>query len=277
MESMQDIRRRIKSVQSTQQITRAMNMIATSRLRRAQENAITNRAFTNAVWDAIQEIGSHQVSSLFWRPRQEGRLCYIVVGADKGLCGPYNANILRSFLESEGAGEGVHVITGRRLQSQLRFRGISVDYYEESGDLPTPKQAERLASFVLPLFMNGEVREINLLYTHFVNILNREIKTVKLLPLDEFRTDKARQDLLWEPSEEAVFGKLIHHYVTSLIYNGLLEGKASEYAARMVAMDAATDNADDMIKELTLQYNQARQASITQEIAEIVGGAEALR
>ncbi|NMB46431.1 MAG: ATP synthase F1 subunit gamma [Firmicutes bacterium] len=277
MGSMRDIRRRIKSVQSTQKITRAMKVIATSRLRKAQASAVTNRAFTAAVWDAIQEIGSHQVSSPFWRPRHEGRLCYIVVGADRGLCGAYNSNILRSFLESEGSGEDIHVVTGQRLRSQLQFRGISVDYYEESGDLPTPQQAERIASYVLPLFMTGEVREITLLYTNFINILNREVQTVKLLPLDEIRTEKARQDLLWEPSEEAVFGKLVHHYVTSLIYNGLLEGKASELAARMVAMDAATDNADTMIKELTLQYNQARQASITQEISEIVGGAEALR
>ena len=277
MGSMRDIRRRIKSVQSTQKITRAMKVIATSRLRKAQASAMTNRAFTNAVWDAIQEIGSHQLSSPFWRPRHEGQLCYIVVGADRGLCGAYNANILRSFLESEGAKEGIHVITGRRLQGQLQFRGISTDYYEESGDMPTSKQAERIASYVLPLFLSGQVKEITLLYTNFINILNREINTVKLLPLDEFRTQKARQDLLWEPSEEAVFGKLVHHYITSLIYNGLLEGKASELAARMVAMDAATENADKMIKELTLQYNQARQASITQEISEIVGGAEALR
>ncbi|NLJ85833.1 MAG: ATP synthase F1 subunit gamma [Firmicutes bacterium] len=277
MGSMRDIRRRIKSVESTQKITRAMNMIAASRLRKAQTSAETNRAFTAAVWDALQEIGSHQVSSPFWQPREHGASCYVVVGADKGLCGPYNANILRHFLESEGAGQGVHVVTGRRLYSQLQFRGISVDYYEESGDLPTPDQAERIADYVFPLFVTGEIKEIQLLYTRFINVLSREVRTVKLLPLDEFHTSKAGQDLLWEPSEEAVFGKLVHHYVTSLIYNGLLEGKASELAARMVAMDAATDNADKMIKELTLQYNQARQASITQEIAEIVGGAEALR
>ena len=277
MRSMRDIRRRIRSVRSTQKITRAMRVIATSRLRKAQRNALTNRAFTAAVWDAIQEIGSHQVSSPFWRPRHEGQLCYIVIGADRGLCGAYSTNILRSFLESEGAGEGIHVAIGRRLESQLRFRDISIDYYEESGDLPSPDQAERIANYVLPLFMAGEVKEITLLYTEFINIPNREVRIVKLLPLDEFRTEKARQDLLWEPSEEAVFGRLVHHYITSLIYNGLLEGKASELAARMVAMDAATDNADKMIKELTLQYNQARQASITQEISEIVGGAEALR
>ena len=277
MGSMRDIRRRIRSVQSTQQITRAMKMIAASRLRKAQTSAETNRAFTTAVWDAIQEIGGHRVSNQFWRPREQGANCYVVVGADKGLSGPYNSNILRSFLESEGARQGVHVISGRRLRSQLEFRGISVDYYEESGDLPSPEQAERIANYVLPLFMAGEIRAITMLHTRFINVLSREIKTVKLLPLDEFRRDRAVQDLLWEPSEEAVFEKLVYHYITSLIYNGLLEGKASELSARMVAMDAATDNADQVIKDLTQQYNQARQASITQEIAEIVGGAEALR
>ncbi|NLK07919.1 MAG: ATP synthase F1 subunit gamma [Firmicutes bacterium] len=277
MGSMRDIRRRIRSVESTQQITRAMNMIAASRLRRAQTSAETNRAFTNAVWDAIQEIGSHRVSSPFWRPREQGVDCYIVVGADKGLSGPYNSNILRHFLQSPGASDGMHAIVGRRLRSQLEFRGISVDYYEESGDLPDPEQAERIANHIMPLFQSGEIKTVTLLYTRFFNVLNRELQTVRLLPLDELRQERSRQDLLWEPSEEAVFERLVHHYVTSLIYNGLLEGKASELSARMVAMDAATENADQVIKELTQLYNRARQASITQELAEIVGGAEALR
>ncbi|NMB26177.1 MAG: ATP synthase F1 subunit gamma [Firmicutes bacterium] len=277
MGSMRDIRRRIRSVESTQQITRAMHMIAASRLRRAQTSAETNRAFTDAVWDAIQEIGSHQVSSQFWRPRDQGVDCYVVVGADKGLSGPYNSNILRHFLDVTNNGDGMHVIVGRRLRSQLEFRGISVDYYEESGDLPDPQQAEEITDYVMDLFMAGKVQTITLLHTRFINVLSREVQTVRLLPLDEFRQDKSTQDLLWEPSEEAVFEKLVHHYVSSLIYNGLLEGKASELSARMVAMDAATDNADEVIKDLTQRYNQARQASITQEIAEIVGGAEALR
>ncbi|MGI6566834.1 MAG: ATP synthase F1 subunit gamma [Firmicutes bacterium] len=277
MRSMLNIRRRIRGVQSTQQVTRAMKMIAQSRLRRSQQQALTNRAFTEAVWDAIQEIGSHQVNSRFWHPSQEGKPCYVVIGADKGLSGPYNSNILRSFLDSHQSSQGINVIVGRRLESQLRFRGISVDYYEDSGDMPDLEQAVRLADFVLPLYQQGEVGAVTLVYTKFINILKREVRTVKLLPLDELRQSKARQDLLWEPSEEAVFASLVHHYVTSLIYNGLLEGKASELAARMVAMDNATDNAEQMIKDLTQQYNQARQASITQEISEIVGGAEALR
>jgi len=277
MRSMLEIRRRIRGVESTQQVTRAMKMIAQSRLRKAQEQALTNRAFTQAVWDAIEEIGSHQVSSWYWQPSEDGKPCYVVIGADKGLSGPYNSNILRSFLDSHQSSPGINVIVGRRLESQLRFRRISVHYYEESGDMPTLEQAVRLADFVLPLYERGEVSAVTLIYTKFINVLKREIKTVKLLPLDELRQGKARQDLLWEPSEEAVFASLVHHYVTSLIYNGLLEGKASELAARMVAMDAATENAEEMIKELTQQYNQARQASITQEISEIVGGAEALR
>jgi len=274
---MLEIRRRIRGVESTQQVTRAMKMIAQSRLRKAQERAVTNRAFTQAVWDAIEEIGSHQVTSRYWQPSQRGKPCYIVIGADKGLSGAYNANILRSFLDSHRSAPGINVIVGRKLQGQLRFRGISVDCFEESGDMPALDQAVRLADFVLPLYERGEVGAVTLIYTKFINVLQREVRTVKLLPLDELRQSKARQDLLWEPSEEAVFASLVHHYVTSLIYNGLLEGKASELAARMVAMDNATENAEAMIEELTQQYNQARQASITQEISEIVGGAEALR
>lgn len=277
MVSMRDIRRRIRSVKNTQQITRAMKMVATSKLRKAQHNAETNRAFTRAVREAIEEIAGHRLNSRFWRPNNEGKRCYIVVAADKGLCGPYNSNILRHFLEVKPEKDSVNVIIGRRLRGQLQFRGVPFDYFEEIGELPTPEQAERIASNVLQRFLQGEVKEVVLIYTRFVNVLVRRITETKLLPLDDLQVQKARQDILWEPSEEEVLEKLIRHYLTSLIYNGLLEGKASELSARMVSMDAATDNAEKMIRKLTLQYNRARQASITREIAEIVGGAEALR
>lgn len=280
MASVRDIRRRMKSVQSTQQITRTMKMISASKFRKAQARMQSARPYAEKMAEVLHRVGgaSGDVHSLL-QAREIKKRALVVITSDRGLAGGYNANISRLAL-AEWRKSAHHLITvGRKGRDFLRFRGIVPDVHLPSGEEADFAQAQEIATTVSQWFLSGEADEIILVYTRFISTMSQKPETLRLLPLSSPQPDeKARTgNYLFEPSAEEVLGQLLPAYLETVIYQALLEAKASEHGARMTAMEAATKNAEEMVRGLTLSYNRARQAAITREIAEIVGGAEALK
>ncbi len=289
-------RRRIKSVQATKKITRAMELIAASRIVKAQQRLNSTLPYTLVLSEAITAAASGSTAlerhPLIAAQRLRERSAVIVITADRGLAGAYSANAIRetqaltSLLNDEGY-EVVPYVIGRKAVAWFKFRGRSVARaWTGISDQPTYDDATQIADAVLARFHqrteDGGADEIHIVYTHFVNMVSQEVRVRRILPLEVVeerveRTGTSPEALYdFEPSAEAVLDELLPKYVRTVIYNALLESAAAEHAARRRAMKAATDNADDLIKSLTRQANQARQAEITQEISEIVGGANAL-
>jgi F-type H+-transporting ATPase subunit gamma len=289
-------RRRIRSVQATKKITRAMELIAASRIVKAQQRLNATLPYTRVLSEAITAAASSSSTlenhPLIAAQRQRERAAVLVITADRGLAGAYSANSIReaqaltNLLGDEGY-EVVPYVVGRKGEAWFRFRGRAVaQSWTGISDQPTYEHASQIADAVLERFLmpteEGGADEIHIVYTHFVNMVSQEVRVRRILPLEvvEERIDHAagEPEALYdfEPSAEAVLDELLPKYVRTVVYSALLESAASEHAARRRAMKAATDNADELIKSLTRQANQARQAEITQEISEIVGGANAL-
>ena len=281
------IRRRINSVKSTQKITRAMELIASSRIIRAQQRVDAARPYAEEMrrlmGSVAQRAGS--IDHPLLRTRDDvRRIGTIVVAGDRGLAGAYNSNVIRAAerdLEAHGRDHALYV-TGKKAVGYFRFRGYDL---EESwtglSDQPSIDDARAVASAVTSAFGAGDVDEVRLAYTRFESMMTQRPVVVRLLPLP--REDIAGDDdagpgpqYVFEPEPADILGVLLPRYVEGTIYQGMLEAAASEHAARRRAMKAATDNADELIGNLTRVYNQARQAEITTEIMEVVGGAEAL-
>jgi F-type H+-transporting ATPase subunit gamma len=290
MASARDIRRRIKSVKNTQQITKAMKMVAAAKLRRAQERAEASRPYAAKLEEVIGSIaaagGNLNHPMLIKRPVK--KTGYVVITSDRGLAGAYNAQIIRlavaQFREKAEGTYSIYVI-GRKGRDFFKRRGYPV-VGEVTGlsDSPTFADIKDIASQVVKLFQDGVFDEVYVLYNEFVNPITQNPTARKLLPLEDVGTKKAAQaaagtgpkaDYEFEPSPEAVLNNLLPKYAETLIFSALLEAKASEFGAKMTAMGNASDNADQMIGRLTLALNRARQAAITTQIAEIVGGANA--
>jgi len=288
--------RRIKSVQATKKITRAMELIAASRIVKAQQRLNSTLPYTLGLSEAITAAASGSTSlerhPLIAAQRVRERSAVIVITADRGLAGAYSANAIRetqalsSLLSDEGY-EVVPYVVGRKGVAWFKFRGRPVARaWTGISDQPTYDDATEIADAVLERFHQrteeGGADEIHIVYTHFVNMVSQEVRVRRILPLEVVeerveRTGTSPEALYdFEPSAEAVLDELLPKYVRTVIYNALLESAAAEHAARRRAMKSATDNADELIKSLTRQANQARQAEITQEISEIVGGANAL-
>lgn len=282
MASVRDIRRRIRSVKNTQQITKAMKMVAAAKLRKAQERVIAARPFARQLQDVLARLA--QAASDARHPLLEVRevrnIAYVVVSADRGLCGGYNANIIRtgSTALAESPVPGSIVAVGRKGRDFFRRSGTPIaSEFVALGDDPSFIQAKEIAGEVVRLYTEREVDEVHLIYTEFMSAISQRPVHVKLLPLKAPERKITTKGLyLFEPSAETILETLLPKYLETLLFRALLEAKASELGAKMTAMGAATDAAKEMIDRLTLMMNRARQAAITKEISEIVGGAAAL-
>lgn len=288
MASARDIRRRIRSVKNTQQITRAMKMVAAAKLRRAQEAVTAARPYTKKLGQVLGRVSSAAgggISHPLMEVREVKKTAYIMVTADRGLCGGFNANVIRrATAELNRHDHPALIAVGRRGRDYFRRRNVNIAAeYVNIGDVNFSK-AKEIAQLVIDQYTAGEVDEVNLIFSEFVNTLTQRPVTVKLLPIErpaeaeqaEGEETKAMVSYMFEPDAEAVLGELLPKYIEVSIFRAMLEAKAGEEGARMTAMDSATNNARDMIDKLTLSLNRARQAAITKEISEIVGGAAAL-
>ncbi|QGU00730.1 ATP synthase gamma chain [Candidatus Syntrophocurvum alkaliphilum] len=282
-----EYKRRIRSVQSTQKITKAMKMVAAAKLRRAQESAEASRPYTETLRDVLARLAgvSADVEHPLLEKREEvKKVGYIVVTADRGLCGAYNTNIIRAgnlaMAQDERGIENRIIAVGRKGRDFFRKRGGLDAEFINLGDNVSFVDAREIGQYITNAYENGELDEVYVVYAKFVNAL-RQVPTVsQLLPLEPPSEDEPTEehfvDYIYEPSAEAILVSLLPRYIGSQIYHAMLEAKASEHGARMTAMGNATQNAGEIIDNLTLEMNKARQASITAEILDIVGGAEAL-
>lgn len=288
MASLQDIKGRIRSIDSTKKITSAMNLVATSKLNKSKDAALKTRPFFNKMLSTMQSIAKNAKvdESPFLKPNDSDVKAYITLSADRGFCGGYNSNICKLVMRQAENMDKVHlVVVGRRGKELFKAKGytVSKEIIGISED-PTYKAAKEIADYVTDKFINGEIGEVFLAYTSFKSAIQQEPKMIQLLPIDmnavmskEGEGEQPNDLLVYEPSPEAVLGYVIPRYVADVIYGGLVEASASEQGARMTAMDSATENAEEIMEKLNVQYNRARQAAITQELSEIVGGAEALK
>ena len=290
MASLQDIRRRIKSVKSTQKITNAMNMVATSKLRRAKEAAVANKPYAEKTRAVVQNVAAHAegLNHPMLEVHETGKRLILVLAADKGLAGAYSSNVFKAthaHMEVNGAEDkaGTELVTvGRKARDHFRIRGYSIARsYVGISERPKYENAKEIAEYLIDRFETGGIKDIVMIYTRFVSAISCVPETVKLLPFekDEATAEQSgglRAEYIYEPSAEAVLGHLLPQYLVTVIYAAMLQAAASELSSRMNAMQNATDNAEELISKLDLYYNKVRQAGITNEITEIVGGANAL-
>jgi F-type H+-transporting ATPase subunit gamma len=290
MATLRDIRRRIRSVESTQKITRAMKLVAAAKLRRAQERLVSARPYAVKMAELLSSLVRRAEGEahplLVRRPAARKRL--VIITADKGLCGAFNSNILRAslaFLREQGETSVTLVVVGKKARDFYRRRQWEVKS-EMLGffDRLAYSHAQELAGGLMQEYLSGEMDEVHLVYNEFRSVAVQRVKREQLLPIEaaaaaegEGATEDATGDYIYEPSPEAILAALLPRHVTTQVYRALMESVAGEYGARMTAMEAATKNAKEMISVLSIQYNKARQERITKELLDIVGGAEALR
>jgi F-type H+-transporting ATPase subunit gamma len=284
------VRRRIRTVQSTMKITRAFELISASRVLRAQQRVEQARPYTNEVTQALTSVANTEVtiSHPLLESRAEVRAAgALVITSDRGLAGPYNANVLRTTEEllARLRGDGIdpHLyVVGRKGIAYYRFRRRPVaETWAGFSDRPGYEDAKRVADTMLRAFLDHEVDELHVVFTDYVTAVTQRATAVRIIPLVVEETRERPPEpipmYIYEPDAQAVLDALLPRYVEARVFTAMLEAAASEHAARRRAMKAATDNAEELIEDLTQEYNQARQAQITQEIMEIVGGAEALQ
>jgi len=279
---MKEIKTRIKSVESTRQITKAMELVSSSKFRKAKERAESTKPYFNTLYSTVQDIASNTSNSknVFMKNRDVKNVCYIVIAGDRGLAGGYNSNILKAVMAHNTLGAGKVIPIGKKASESFSKRGYEVIDSIETVENATYEDANRVAQAAMDAYKKGEVDEVNLVYTQFISALSQEPTIVKLLPVtiepkQGEETKKAKSAVQYLPSADAVLGYVLPKYVSGSIYGAIAESFASEQAARRTAMESATDNANEMIAKLELSYNRARQAAVTQEISEIVGGAAA--
>lgn len=289
MPSAREIRLRIKSVKNIKQITKAMEMVAAARLRRAQERANSGKPYTKKIREILSHVvAQNDIQHPLLMPRETvENVGYLIISADKGLAGSYNSNLIKEArAQLEGKDNYQIVTVGRKIRDFLKRRGIPVaEEYTGFSEKPTYQHAQELARLMADKFMMHEVDEVYVTYTEFFSPLNHRPKTIKLLPIEpeeKQETEKAAglrddREYIFEPAAEDVLEMLVPRYLETIVYAALMQSAASELGARMTAMGSATDNAEELISNLVLNYNKVRQASITREITEIVGGAEALK
>ncbi len=290
MASAQDIRRRIKSVTNTQQITKAMKMVASARLRRAQGKAHATEPYAAKLGELLKNVASsaQKVNHPLLTKRPVTKTGYLIIGADKGLAGPYTYNLMKkvmTLLAGKDPETYELVVVGRKPQEYLKHRKYKIaQVYSGFSDKPEYENATELAKDVADYFVEAKVDEVVMVYTHFINSITQEVRATKLLPVetpqvetDLFEDEEAVEKYIFVPSGEDIFFELLPKYVEISVYNSLLQAAASELGSRMTAMTSATDNASELLDKLHLEYNKVRQAGITNEISEIVGGANALQ
>jgi F-type H+-transporting ATPase subunit gamma len=286
MATLKAIRKRISSIRNTQQITKAMKMVSAAKLRRAQAAAVEARPYADKMTDLLKNLSarvSRQAHPLL-EVREEKKIHLVLFTSDRGLCGGYNANLIRAaeaFVRREGAGKEVHLtLVGRKGADYFRRRRATItDRHINVLATPAEELAAEIAGKIIARFAKGETDAVYILYSHFRSALSQLPTLEKLLPVALPETEHPEQltEYLYEPSVAALLASLLPKVTEVAIFRALLEAAASEHGARMTAMDSATSNASKMMGALTLQMNRARQASITRELMEIVGTAEALK
>ncbi len=278
--SMKDIKLRIKSMENTKQITKAMEMVASSKLRRAQERVQNSRPYFEILFDTLNTIADNteDFESPFLEHRLVKRTCYVVIGGDRGLAGGYNHNVFKLAVGEMEGKECCVVPIGKKTLDYFRNHGYTIftDAYAEAASVSVG-DCFTVAKLMSRAFLAGELDEIHVIYTNFVSMLSQQPAVLKLLPLEHHPGTEHKPSTcqtLYEPDSITVFDAIIPEYLGGLIYGALCESVTSEQGARRTAMDAATKNAEEMISDLSLKYNRARQGAITQEITEIVAGSE---
>lgn len=304
MESTRDIKGRIKSVTNIQQITKAMKMVAAARLRKAEEKANGSRPYAEKIGELLRRASSVTpgFTSPLFRTGEVKKVGYLVICGDKGLAGAYNSNVMKRTLQEisrKDRSAYALYVCGKQAKNYLKFRGYDPDTYHFGfSDKPSAQDSIDLSKEMVEYFTKEEVDEVYIIYTKFITALRQQVRVDRLLPIEapaEGKTEEAakaaasewekeRQDFLrieedpyiFLPDAAAVLSKLLPEYIQVQVYNAMLQSAASELGSRMAAMSAATDNATERIADLNLTYNKARQAQVTNEISEIVGGAAAL-
>jgi F-type H+-transporting ATPase subunit gamma len=287
MPSLIDIRRRIRATKSTQQITKAMKMVSSSKLRRAQERIVKSRPYAQEMLRVFNNLAARTDTSQhpLLQAREGGRVLLVVITADRGLCGGFNANVIKTagkFMAEPPADAGRDIalaLVGRKSRDFFMRRGFDVRY-EEVGLFQhvTWSHARAIAKTCIEEFTSGKVDSVYLVYNEFKSVIQQRVVVERLLPIPRLEAPAGADagiDYLFEPTPEILLGTLLPYHVAVQVARALLESSAAEHAARMTAMDAATRNAKDMVDRLTLYMNKVRQASITREIIEIVAGAQA--
>jgi F-type H+-transporting ATPase subunit gamma len=275
----QALRRRIRSVKATKKITSAMELIAASKLQRQKNLMEANRLFASTLHSTLNKVLSRAtLEDVSFLKTRQGKTLTLVFVSDMGLCGAYNTNVLH-FLTQQSQDGQEYMVVGSKGQSWFRQHDLKILMRIPEGDNLSYSQLSKLGDKATRMFEEGEITRFDVVYTKFVNSMSFEPTRIQLLPLQKetlILEEPMHQDLILEPNPEELIAQLIPMYMNSLLFSMWLESKTSEQAARRLAMDNATDNAQDIIEELVLKYNQSRQAAITQEITEIVSGAEAL-
>jgi F-type H+-transporting ATPase subunit gamma len=288
MPSTRDIRRRIRSVKNTAQITKAMQMVAAAKMRKAQQAALAGRPYATLMNEVLGEVSGRagDFTHALMEKRVVRKRALIVVSSDKGLCGGLNSNLMREAAKFDR--DVTIFITAGRKASQFiarTKRQLAAEFTYK--DVPLFGEARAISKFARDLFTKGEVDQVDILYTHFISTLNQKPEVIPFLPVAEIKgvgasvheetaLAKGKVEFLFEPNADGVLGAMLPHYLNFRVYQVLLEAKASEQSSRMVAMKNATDNAKQLIKDLTLEYNKLRQANITKELLEITSAAMAM-
>ena len=286
MPSLKDLRNRISSVKSTKKITSAMKMVAAAKLKRAQDNAEKTRPYALKMHEIVESLtssGITQVKKFGSRNKEKKNILLIVCSADRGLCGGFNGSIIKYTKKLSGElsknGNLSYIFVGKKAYQTLK-REYEPSIIKFFTDIANPSIKFELSSsvrdLVLELFLSNKIDECHLIYTEFKSAISQNVKSHKLLPIENSGETKNTKTYEFEPSEENVLNEIIPRNIAIQIHSGLLENLASEQGSRMTAMDNATRNANDMIDNLTLLYNRSRQALITSELIEIISGAEAV-
>jgi len=286
MASMRDIKRRKSSIQSTQQITKAMKLVSTVKLQKSKRRAMDARDYFSYMYRTVQSMlaKAGTITHPYITPQEGGKKAVIMITGNRGLAGGYNSNIIKLITRGDLKKEDLVIYTlgSKGREAMARYGYELAEDYSEMIENPEYIDAMRLSANLLNAFKKGEIGEIYLAYTHFKNTVVHEPVLMKLLPVEadnsavEETESGSEIPMNFEPAEQEALELIIPKYVTSLIYGGMVESVASENGARMQAMDSATSNAEELVSKLTLQYNRARQGSITQELTEIIAGANAI-
>jgi len=275
--STKEIKTRIRSMESTKQITKAMEMVAASKLRHAQTRVQNSRPYFEILYSTITDIinSNTEFSSPYLTPRSVKKTAYVVIAGDRGLAGGYNSNILK-LVQSQIDGKDVTVLPiGKKAVDYFRSHKVPMltETYADASSINVG-DCFSIAKQLSQAYLKEEFDEVVIAYTNFVSVLSQTPATLKMLPLLQSENDKEVKSsyIIYEPNSDEVFEKIVPEYLGGILYGALCESRAAEQAARRTAMDSATQNAEDMIADLSLKFNQARQAAITQEITEIVAG-----
>lgn len=289
MAGVRDIKRRITSVKSTGQITKAMNLVSSVKLQKAKDKMSKNTVFFNRMQDVISSIATNckgiNSKYVYNKKSNNDKNLYVVLTSDRGLCGGYNANIFKMIKsELKIKDNDLFIVVGKKGRDFLKRNKMDIkEDYIGIAEKPFYEDASTIGKQIITMYNNNEINNVKLIYTSFKTVINQEVKVYDLLPINVDKLDnnsdnkKAESLMLFEPGVETVFNYVVPKYINSILFGAMLESSVSEQGSRMTAMDNATENSKDIVDDLTLKYNRARQASITKELTEIVGGANALQ